>query len=142
MEFPYVAAIVGAFLIILQQIFMMIAGTYRGKVSIGVGFGTDKELERKIRRHGNLAENAAIFLVVLGFAELLTGGGIVTTALGLTFLVARLCHGIAFSSLSGSHGQENGARIFVLCRLVGALGTGLSGIGLGLYLLFKLATQT
>lgn len=135
MEFPYIAALVGAILIILQQVLMMITGTHRGKASIGVGFGDDKDLERKIRRHGNLAENAAIFLVVLGFAEMASGGGMITTIIGIAFLVARIAHAIAFSSLSGSHGQEDGAKIFVLCRLVGALGTGVSGIALGLYLL-------
>lgn len=138
MDVPYTAAFVGAILIILQQVLMMITGTYRGKVSVGVGFGSDKDLERKIRRHGNLAENAAIFIVVLGFAEVISGGSLVTTAIGGTFLVARISHAIAFSSLSGSHGQENGKRIFVLCRVIGALGTGLSGIALGLYLLFLL----
>lgn len=138
MEFPYVAASVGAVLIILQQVLMMIAGTYRGKVRIGVGFGEDKTLERKIRRHGNLAENAAIFLVVLGFAEMLSGGGLIVAILGSVFLIARLAHAIAFSSLSGSHGSEGGGRLFVLCRMLGALGTGLSGILLGLYLLYLL----
>ena len=140
MEFPIVAAFVGAILIVAQQIFMMIAGTHRGKVAIGVGVGQDKELERKVRRHGNLAENAAIFLVVLGFAEMLSGGGTMTTVIGIVFLCARISHAVAFTSLSGSHGQENGARIFALCRMFGALGTGLSGIVLGLYLLFLLAS--
>lgn len=140
MEFPVVAAFVGAILIVAQQIFMMITGTHRGKVSIGVGVGDDKELERKARRHGNLAENAAIFLVVLGFAEMLSSGSLMTTVLGIVFLISRISHAVAFSSLSGSHGQENGARVFVVCRMVGALGTGLSGIILGLYLLFLLAS--
>ena len=139
MEFPTIAAFVGAILIIAQMVLMMITGTHRGKVSIGVGIGDDKNLERKMRRHGNLAENAAIFLVVLGFAEMLSGGTMVTTTLGITFLIARISHAVAFSSLSGSHGQENGAKIFVLCRMLGALGTGLCGIILGLYLLFLLA---
>ena len=138
MEFPVTAAFVGAILIIMQQIFMMITGTHRGKVAMGVGFGDDKDLERKIRRHGNLAENAAIFLVVLSFAEVLSGGGLVATIIGFAFLAARIAHGIAFSSLSGSHGQENGAKIFVICRVTGALGTGLCGIALGVYLLFLL----
>ncbi len=140
MEFPTVAATVGAILIIAQQVFMMITGTHRGTVSIGVGVGDDKQLERKMRRHGNLAENAAIFIVVLGFAEMLTGGTLITTGLGVAFLIARISHAVAFSSLSGSHGQENSARIFALCRLFGALGTGLSGIILGLYLLYLLAS--
>ena len=118
MEFPTVAAFVGAILIVAQQIFMMITGTHRGKVAVGVGVGDDKELERKVRRHGNLAENAAIFLVVLGFAETLSGGGTITTVIGIVFLGARISHAVAFSSLSGSHGQEDGARIFVLCRIL------------------------
>lgn len=139
MEFPLTTAIIGALLIILQQVFMVMAGTHRAKVSIGVGFADDKDLERKIRRHGNLAENAAIFLVVLGFAEALSGGGVVTTILGFAFLVARIAHGIAFSSLSGSHLPDQGSHFFVLCRLVGALGSGFSGIALGLYLLWLLA---
>lgn len=140
MHFPIVAAFVGASLIIAQQIFMMITGTHRGKVSIGVGVGDDKELERKMRRHGNLAENAAIFIVVLGFAEMLTGGGAVTTIIGAVFLGSRTSHAVAFSSIAGSHGKENASRMFVLCRIFGALGTGLSGIFLGLYLLYLLAS--
>lgn len=138
MEFPYIAALVGAILIIMQQVFMMITGIHRGKVARGVGFGEDNQLERKIRRHGNLAENAAIFLVVLGFAEILSGGGMATTVIGLAFLVSRIAHATAFSSLSGSHGVKDGGRFYVICRMLGALGTGFCGIALGLYLLYML----
>ena len=138
MEFPFTAAFVGAVLIILQQVLMVSTGRHRAGVKRGVGFGDDQDLERKIRRHGNLAENAAIFLVVLSLAEGASGGGLVTTILGVLFLAARISHAIAFSSLSGSHGQENGARIFVLCRMAGALGTALSGVALGAYLLVLL----
>ena len=135
MEFPFTAAVVGALLIILQQILMMITGTHRGRVMIGVGFGDDKELERKIRRHGNLAENAAIFIVVLSLTEGFLGTNFAIIAFGTVFTIARICHAAAFSSLAGSHGQEGASKIFVRLRLVGALGNGLSGIGLGLYLL-------
>jgi len=138
MEIPYTAATVGAILIILQQVLMMITGTYRGKVSIGVGVGDDKELERKVRRHGNLAENAAIFVVVLALAEGLVGSGVAIMVFGAIFLIARISHAIAFSSLAGSHGQEGASKLFVRCRMLGALGNGLSGIGLGLYLIYLL----
>ena len=137
MEFPYVAATVGAVLIILQQVLMMMAGAHRGKAMVGVGVGSDLDLERKVRRHGNLAENAAIFLVVLSFAEILSGGGAIVTTLGAVFLFARILHVIAFASLTGSH-LKDGFKIFTLCRMGGALGSGLSGIGLGLYLLYML----
>ena len=140
MEFPYVAAFVGALLIVMQQVFMLIAGIHRGKFAIGAGLAGDAELERKIRRHGNLAENAAIFVVVLGFAEMLSGGGMVTTVLGVIFLAARISHAFAFSSLAGSHGKKNAPKIFILCRMMGALGTGISGVLVGLYLLYVLAS--
>ncbi len=137
MEFPYTAAVVAGCLIILQQALMMNTGIHRGKASIGVGFGEDKELERKIRRHGNLAENAALFIVVLSLTEGLLGGGLIITAFGALFLFARLCHAAAFSSIAGSHGQEGASKIYPKLRVVGALGTALSGIGLGMYLLIS-----
>jgi len=138
MEFPYIAASVGAALIILQMLLMMSVGTHRGKAGIGVGFGEDRNLERKIRRHGNLTENAAIFVVVLSFAEMFSGGGTIIAALGGLFVFARISHAIGFSSLAGSHSKDEGSRIFVFFRAVGALTTGLSGIALGAYLAFLL----
>lgn len=140
MEFPVTAAFVGAVLIIMQQVLMVSAGRHRARAQLGVGFGSDQDLERKIRRHGNLAENAALFLIVLSFAEGFSGGGWATTFIGILFLAARISHAIAFSSLSGSHGQEDGVRIFGLCRMAGALGTALSGVALGVYLLALLLT--
>lgn len=138
MEFPYTAATVGAILIVLQQILMMITGTHRGQVKIGVGFGDDKDLERKIRRHGNLAENAAIFIVVLSLTEGLVGTGAAVMTFGAIFVVARICHALAFSSIAGSHGQDGASKAFARLRVAGALGNGLSGIGLGLYLIVML----
>lgn len=136
MEFPYTAAMVGAFLIILQQILMMNTGTHRAKAQIGVGFGEDRHLERKIRRHGNLSENAAIFIIVLSLAEMLSGGGPVIIAFGSIFVLARVSHAFAFTSLAGSHEKMEGGKIYLLCRMLGAFITGLVGIGLGLYLMF------
>ena len=82
MEIPYTAAAVGAVLLILQLVLMMSTGIHRGKTLIGVGVGDDKDLERKMRRHGNLAENAAIFVVVLALTEGIVGGGAVVVAFG------------------------------------------------------------
>lgn len=138
MELPYTAATVGAILIIMQQALMMNTGIYRGKKLVGVGTGNDKELERKIRRHGNLAENAAIFIVVLALAEGIFGGGMVITAFGTAFVLARISHAIAFNSVAGSHGIDDGPKMYPRFRLVGALLSAFSGIGLGLYLLVQL----
>ena len=139
MEFPQTAAMVGAFLIILQQFFMMNTGTHRVKADIGVGYGTDRDLERKSRRHGNLAENAAIFVIVLALTEGLIGSGPIITGFAGAFIFARLCHAIGFMSTTGSHATKDGPKFFAMFRAVGATLTGLIGLGLGFCLAYQLA---
>ncbi|WP_461458816.1 MAPEG family protein [Parasphingorhabdus sp.] len=140
MVYPFTTAIAGAFLIILQQLLMMNTGTHRAKAKIGVGLNDDRELERKVRRHGNLAENAALFLVILALVEGFTGGGIAVTSFATIFVLARISHAVGFMSLSGSHADGSEFTPFVFFRMVGAMGTGLTGIALGLYLAYLLAT--
>lgn len=136
MEFPVVAALVAGTLIVLQQVLMLNTGFHRANVRIGVGFGQDLNLERKIRRHGNLAENAAIFIVVLALAEMATPGSAVVKALGMIFVVARILHGIAFSSLAGSHVADGSSKFHTTARFFGALGSAFSGIAIGAYLIY------
>ncbi|MFN3232288.1 MAG: MAPEG family protein [Alphaproteobacteria bacterium] len=135
MSFPIITATLAAFLIILQQALMLSTGLHRAKAGIGVGLGDDPNLERKVRRHGNLAENAAILLIGLGLVEMYGAptGAVMTFA--IIFGVARLGHAIAFSSLAGSHGSD-GSKLFVACRAVGATGTALGGIAMGVYLAY------
>lgn len=136
MTFPIIAATLGGALIVLQQILMLSAGAHRGKLGIGAGVNGDQDLERKVRRHGNLAENAAIFIVVLAIAELYGAPAAVILTFASVFGAARVCHAIGFMSLSGSHGPVEGKRLFLVLRAVGAFGTVLSGAGLGGYLLY------
>lgn len=93
-------------------------------------------LERLVRRHGNLAENAAIFLVVLALFELLFGASTFVWAIGMLFLVGRLFHIIGFSNATGSHlvNPDGASRVFILMRMAGALLTALSTIVLGVAL--------
>ncbi len=135
MSFPVITATLAAFLIILQQGLMLSAGLHRAKAGVGVGLSDDPNLERKIRRHGNLAENSGILLIGLGLVEMYGApfGAVVTFA--IIFAVARVGHAIAFSSLTGSHGGD-GSKLFVAMRAVGATGTALGGIGLGAYLAY------
>lgn len=140
MTYPFITAFVGAALIILQQILMLSTGLHRGKTKIGVGFGDDRDLERKIRRHGNLAENAAIYIVVLGLVEMLVGSTTAVLALGGLFIAARLFHALAFMSLAGSHDPNAGPGVFFFFRAFGAFGTLMSGFGIGLYLVYLLTT--
>ncbi|MEM9091030.1 MAG: MAPEG family protein [Cyanobacteria bacterium P01_F01_bin.53] len=139
MTIPVVSATVAAVMIILQQVLMVMVGLHRAKVGIGVGVGNDNQLERKVRRHGNLAENSALFIATLALAELLGASRIVVMGFGIAFVVARISHAIAFSSLAGSHVGAKGSKVFPTMRAIGAFGTLLSGVGLGLFLAFTVA---
>ncbi|MEL6162834.1 MAG: MAPEG family protein [Cyanobacteria bacterium J06628_3] len=137
---PFISAIVAAILIILQQSLMLNVGMHRAKTSIGVGVGNDNTLERKARRHGNLAENAGLFIATLTIVELRNAPSIIITVFGAIFVVCRILHAIGFSSLVGSHGPNlsSGNKIFIVMRAIGATGTALTGLALGGFLLFTI----
>ncbi len=134
MTMPIISAGLAGILLVLQQILMLTAGTRRAKTAKGVGHEGDPTLERLVRRHGNLAENAAIFIVVLALLEALGTGAMTVLWMAGIFLTARLLHAVGFSSLAGSHGgeyAEKGGRVFVLMRASGAGLTGLVGLAAG-----------
>ena len=116
---------------------MLSVGMHRFKTQIGVGIGADQHLERKMRRHGNLAENSAIFLVLLALAELAGAPQQVMIGFAGAFAVARLSHVIGFSTLGGSH-DPNAGGPWVMFRALGAFGTIGSGVGLAGYLVYFL----
>jgi uncharacterized membrane protein YecN with MAPEG domain len=134
MTIPIIAAVAGAVLIILQAILMMLVGTHRILNRINLGTGDDPALERKIRRHGNLAENAALFIVVLALAEMSVVPNNVVRIIAIVFIVGRILHAIALSTVAGSQGAETG-KIFQIFRAIGAFTTSGSFIALGGYLL-------
>ena len=68
------SAWLAAYLLVLQMFLMMTVGMYRTKKQQGVGFQADDlTLERLIRRHGNLAENAGIFIASITLLEIVSG---------------------------------------------------------------------
>jgi uncharacterized membrane protein YecN with MAPEG domain len=134
MTIPIIAAVAGAVLIILQAILMILVGMHRIRNRINLGMGDDPALERKIRRHGNLAENAALFIVVLALAEMTVVPNDVVQIIALVFIVGRILHAIALSTVAGSQGAETG-KIFQALRAIGAFTTFGSFIALGGYLL-------
>ncbi len=64
----------------------------RRPLKIGVGDGGNEALTRRMRAHGNFAENMPIFLILLGFVELATGGDLWLWGAGLLFVLARIAH--------------------------------------------------
>ena len=64
----------------------------RRPLKIGVGDGGNEVLMRRIRAHGNFAENAPIFLILLALLEFATGGSLWLWAAAILFILARLLH--------------------------------------------------
>lgn len=130
MNLPIYAAALAAFLVTLQAGLMFAVG-YRRMKGPPIGLGDDKDMERRVRRHGNLAENAGLFLAVLAIYELLVGQTSLVLGLCVLFAAARTLHAIGFSSLAGSHGdtQASAAGLFLLARVLGAFGTLLTALG-------------
>ncbi|HEX8640940.1 MAG TPA: MAPEG family protein [Allosphingosinicella sp.] len=64
----------------------------RRPLKIGVGDGGNEVLARRMRAHGNFAENVPIFLILLGLLELATGGNLWLWAAAIVFILARIAH--------------------------------------------------
>lgn len=137
---PIITAVLAGALLVLQQLLMMSVGMRRLSETVGVGTNDDPQFERLIRRHGNLAENAPIFLLALGFIELLGASTNLVLIFAMIFFVARISHMLAFTSLAGSHGGEyaegSSGKVFMLLRSVGAGGTAFLGLVVGGYLVY------
>ncbi len=140
---PTYAALLGGGLLILQILLMLSVGTYRSGAKKGVGVDGDMKLERLVRRHGNLAENAAIFVIVLALYELLFGQTWIALGTASVFFAARLLHVFGFSSVSGSHlvDAKGAGSKFVLMRASGAGLTALSSLAIAVALIIGVATS-
>jgi len=64
----------------------------RRPLKIGIGDGGNEVLMRRIRAHGNFAENVPLFLILLGLLEFATGGSLWLWAAAILFVLARLLH--------------------------------------------------
>lgn len=125
---PIITAATAICLAILQVILMLRTGFARGSMRIGLGDGGNEALLRRIRAHGNLAENAALVLVLLLLAEVLGASRQMLGAVATAFVLFRLGHAVAITQTSGPHPL----------RLLGALGTAATVIGLAVLIALRL----
>lgn len=134
---PIYTAILGAFLIVLQIALMLRVGVQRAK-GAAIGHEGNPDLERKVRRHANLAENAGLFVAVIALFEMIAGQTPFVLGVCIAFALSRLAHAFGFSSLAGSHGEGTSGerKLYLRARMAGATGTALTGfavaIGIGL----------
>ncbi|MEM6905845.1 MAG: MAPEG family protein [Pseudomonadota bacterium] len=68
----------------------------RRKNLISLGHAENKQLEQRIRGHGNAVETIPIALILLGLAEGLGTPALVLHLLGLLLVAGRVMHGIHF----------------------------------------------
>ena len=120
---PVISALTGGVLIILQMLLMLRTALTRRGSGVSLGEGTDVLLRRS-RRHGNLAENAAIFVACFAIVEMLGEHRLWMEIACGVFVFARLLHVIGLSQKKTANGF----------RVVGVILTFAVGIGLGIRL--------
>lgn len=101
MHMPVYTAITAAVLMILQMVLMSRAISQRAKSEVLIGDGGVDAMQQAIRVHGNLVENAPIFLIGLGLVEVMGGNSMAVGIIGAVFVVSRLAHAIGFSMNTG-----------------------------------------
>jgi uncharacterized membrane protein YecN with MAPEG domain len=122
---PVVTALTASVLLVLQTVLMFMAANLRRSSQNAIGGEAGApELLRAVRRHGNLAENAAIFLVGLAVAEMLGGAPLWVKALAAIFVVSRLAHAIGLSQVNTVNAL----------RIAGVIGTAFAAIALAVRL--------
>jgi len=94
---PVVSAITAGVLIVAQMALLWATVLVRRRVRQSLGEGTDPALTRAVRRHGNFAENAAIFVVSLALLETLGAARWFVAALAVLFVIGRIVHAIGLS---------------------------------------------
>jgi len=124
MAFPYITAITAGIILILQILLALTVSSGRGNTSLGDG--GNPEFHRVIRRHGNLAENAGLFIAGLALLELSKLNMLLLEGLCAAFVLVRLSHAVGMS-------RPDTMNMF---RAVGGVGTYLVGLILGAALLW------
>ena len=122
---PIISALTCGILIIMQMVFMLAVASARRSNRQSLGDGGHPSLLNAIRRHGNFAENAAIFVAGFALLEMLGASRISMEIFCGLFVLVRICHAIGLSM----------KRTVNPFRFAGAVGTGFIGFALGICLL-------
>jgi|SRR5580704_11436104 uncharacterized membrane protein YecN with MAPEG domain len=93
---PVISAITAGVLIIGQAGLLVAVAQRRRSSRQALGDG-DATLQRLVRRHGNFAENAAIFVASLALLEMMGAARPFVIGLAALFIVGRLLHAIGLS---------------------------------------------
>jgi hypothetical protein len=122
--FPAIAALTAGILIILQMALMITVIPLRRKNRQSLSDGGHPDLLQAIRRHGNFAENAAIFVTGLALLELMGADRLGIEIMSAIFILGRVSHAIGLT-------MQPTVNIF---RVLGTASTVLVGVALGVRL--------
>ena len=114
----YAAVLALAYVVLASRVV-----TVRRTAQVSLGSGGDKDLERRIRVHGNFAEYVPLALIVLAFVEMQGAPGWYVHILSGVLVAARAAH---------AYGLSTGTLRF---RVLGVTGTFLVLIGASISLL-------
>ena len=94
---PIVSAVTAGVLIIIQMALLLTVAFLRRRNKQSLGDGGNDDILRASRRHGNFAENAAIFVIALALFELMGGGTQTAEIYAGVFIFGRLAHAVGLS---------------------------------------------
>ncbi len=123
---PLYTALTAAVLMMMQLALMLLVGFNRRAFATSIGDGGHTGLLLAIRRHGNLAENAPLFLILLGLLEIMRGSTLFVLLIACAFVTARILHAVGLTLNEGANAP----------RALGALGTLVCGLILAIYLFY------
>lgn len=122
---PVVSAITAGVLIVAQMALLFTVVATRRRVRQSLGEAGDPTLTRAVRRHGNFAENAAIFVTCLALLEMLGALRIFVAAMAALFVLGRILHAVGLSQ----------TRTVNLWRVTGVFATVGAGVIVGVRLI-------
>jgi uncharacterized membrane protein YecN with MAPEG domain len=94
---PILSALTAGVLILIQMALMLTVVLARRRNRQSIGDGGHPKLLAAIRRHGNFAENAAIFVAGFTLLEVLGGSRTMIMTMCAAFVVGRISHIIGLS---------------------------------------------
>jgi uncharacterized protein len=121
---PVISALTAGILIVMQMVLLSAVARARRRDRQSLGDGGNRGLLMAIRRHGNLAENAALFVIGFALLEMSGANPIGLAIMCLAFVLARISHAVGLS-------MKNTVNSF---RVLGTTATVIVGIVLGVEL--------
>ncbi len=122
---PIVSILTTGILVIMQMALMLNVVLARLHTRQSLGDGGHQKLQQAIRRHGNFAENAALFVIGIALLELAGGSRSGIVMLCTLFVIGRVSHVIGLSMQRTSNAP----------RTVGIVLTAFVGVALGIRLI-------